>query len=381
MLAAGATYVTNWLALIPWRRNRDKHWTEQARLVYPVFAAANSNLLVVPGIITLTVWLIRPGSSTLWVFVGILAMVGATAGTLFLNREVFPRISVPNLVREVMAGWLMRFLIWLIFIAAAVAMPDRFNLLALGIGIAAVLLWALWARGGLIWLGKMIGLFVPAPERLVKIVRDTSVAMKVPYQNVLLMQSSFCQACALLEIRLLLFTRRLLELSSDDEIRAICAHELVHLTEPHAARYSRSIRTLAYLPWIFFTPLIHAIGFGALWVLFFFTCFVPPIYSKISRKLESRADEMAKANEIYDGVYARALARLYEDNLMPAVTSRRQTHPPLYDRLLAAGVTPDFPRPEPAFFMAWNGIMFAGLGGMVLAIFATRVMGYINGNN
>jgi hypothetical protein len=30
-------------------------------------------------------------------------------------------------------------------------------------------------------------------------------------------------------------------------------------------------------------------------------------------------------------------------------------HPHLYDRMLAAGVTPDYPRPQPPGRMAWPG--------------------------
>jgi hypothetical protein len=35
-----------------------------------------------------------------------------------------------------------------------------------------------------------------------------------------------------------------------------------------------------------------------------------------------------------------------EVNLAPAVMPGAQTHPHLYDRLLAAGIQPDFPRPS-----------------------------------
>lgn len=381
LLAAGVTFATNWLALIPWRRNRDKHWTEQARILYPVLMAAHANLLVVPGITTLGVFLIWPNTSLLWLFAGIFAMLGATAGTLFLHHEVYPRISAPDLLRETAIGWLMRFLIWIIFIAAAVAMPDQFNSLALGIAIAVVLLWALWTRGGWIWLGKIVGLFVPAPERLSKIAKETSTGMNVPYREVLLVRSSFCQAYALPGIGVLMFTQRLLDLLPDEGTAAICAHELAHLTESRLVAYSRSIRILAYIPWIFFTPLIHVFGLGATYGLLFFTFFVPRIYSKLSRKLESRADAMAKANESDDGAYARALARLYEDNLMPVVTAKKQTHPHLYDRLLATGITPDFPRPKPAYSMAWHGHAFAGLGGILLAMFAIHLISTFNGSN
>jgi Zn-dependent protease with chaperone function len=379
VLAASVTFATNWLALIPWRNNKDKHWSEQARLLYPVLTAARSNLLVVPGILTLVLFLMWPSSSPLWFFAGIASMLGANLGTLFLDHEVFVRISLQDLLRESAIAFLMRFLIWLVFISAAVAMPDEFNKTACGIAGLVILLWITWTRGGWIWLGRKTGLFQPAPERLRRIVDTTSIRMNVFHRDVLLMQSSSSQAFALPGDGILLFTKRLLDLFPDDEIAAICAHELAHLTESRASRYSRSIRILSYLPWIFFTPLIHTFGLGALFGLIAITALVPRVYSKISRVLESRADTMAKSNEGNEGIYARALARLYEDNLMPAVTTKLRSHPHLYDRLLAAGITPDFPRPKPAASITWHGTLFAFLGGALLAFFAIHWIRVYNG--
>jgi hypothetical protein len=64
-------------------------------------------------------------------------------------------------------------------------------------------------------------------------------------------------------------------------------------------------------------------------------------------RMEKRADAMAKKHEGESaGAYARALERLYQLSHTPAVLGGRRTHPDLYDRLLAAGVTPDYPRPR-----------------------------------
>jgi Zn-dependent protease with chaperone function len=69
---------------------------------------------------------------------------------------------------------------------------------------------------------------------------------------------------------------------------------------------------------------------------------------KRARRMEERADAFGKEAESEAGVYPRALAKLYEENLIPAVMpGKRQAHPHLYDRLLAAGITPDYPRPKP----------------------------------
>lgn len=371
LLAAGVTFIMNWLALMPWRRSRDKHWSEQARLLWPVRAAARANLWTVPGVLTLTVLVLWPDSSPLWLFTGIVSALGAYAGTLPLDHEIFPRISLRDLLRAAAIGILLRFLIWFVFIGAAVLMPDEFNLLTLWIGGMVIGLWEIWSRGGLIWLGRKLGLFLPATERLRKIAIYTAAKMNVPFREVLLMRSPLAQAFALPSRRQLLFTERLLELLPDDQVAAICAHELAHLTESKIARYSRSIQMLAFLPWIFFNPLMHAFGFFAFYGLLFTTLAVPRIYRRISRKLESRADQMAKANEGDAGTYARALTRLYEDSLIAAVSPKnRTTHPHLYDRILDAGVTPDFPRPAAASSIAWNGFIFAVLVGILFGMFA-----------
>ena len=374
-LAAGATYVTNWLALIPWRRSKGQHWSEQARLAFPVFVAARSNLLAVPGIITLTVFLLWPDSSPLWFFAGIISMLGAYAGTLPLDREVFPRIFLPELLRQAVIGMLLKSLILFVFIGATVWMPQEFNQMTFAICALVLILSVVWSRGGLVWLGRKLGLFVPAPARLHMIVAETSNRMQVPFCEILLIRSPVAQAFALLQTRQLWFTERLLEIAPDDEVAAICAHELAHLTESRAARYSRSVRMLMFLPWILFNPLTHAFGIFAFFGLLIVTLAVPRLHRQISRKLEARADQMAKANEGDSGTYARALTRLYEDNLAPAVSAKeRASHPHLYDRLLAAGVTPDFPRPAPAKAMAWNGSLFAGVVGILFAIFAMRLL-------
>ena len=375
MLAAIITFVTNWLALIPWRRNKDKHWSKQARLLHPVSVAAQSNLWTIPGIFMLTVALLWPDSSPLWLFTGIVSVLGANAGTLPMAHEIFPRIHWRDLLRQFAIGILMRFLIWFVFIGAAALMPDKFDWRALLIGGTVISLSILWAQGGLFWLGRQLGLFASAPERLQKIADQTSIRMNIPFREVLLMLSPFAQAYALPATRQILFTKRLLELASDDEISAICAHELAHLTESKKAQYSRFIRSLAFLPWIFFTPLIHAFGIFAFFSLLLITIGVPRIFHGISQKLEVRADQMAKASEGDAGTYARALTRLYEDNLAPAVYSKKKaTHPHLYDRLLAAGVTPDFPRPAAANPIAWHGTIFSALLGMLFAIFTIHLL-------
>ena len=63
--------------------------------------------------------------------------------------------------------------------------------------------------------------------------------------------------------------------------------------------------------------------------------------------MERRADALA-ASHAEKGVYARALEKLHEAALVPAVLGKRSaTHPDLWDRLAAAGAVPSWPKPAP----------------------------------
>jgi Zn-dependent protease with chaperone function len=245
-------------------------------------------------------------------------------------------------------------------------MPNKFNLQASMIFLTVAALWVLWNASLWLRLGLKIGYLKPAPERLQKIVNDTAAKMNVTVRETWLLDFPLAQAFALPQTRRLLFSTRLLELVPDDELASICSHELAHLTESKGQYLKRYISLLAFLPWLLFKPMLHQFGVAGFFILLAITLFVPVVARKISHKLETRADEMAHVTETDPGVYARALARLHEDGLIPAVVARQHlTHPHLYDRLLAAGVTPDYPRPQPAGSMAWNGLVFAvGLGAL-----------------
>jgi Zn-dependent protease with chaperone function len=137
-----------------------------------------------------------------------------------------------------------------------------------------------------------------------------------------------------------LLSERLLEICSAEETAAICYHEVEHLTEGKATMAGRVLGSLYIFPLLFFTPVFHAWGPGVLllpvlvWLLARFS-------RRHSLRLENRADSAALASQAEEGAYARALEKLYRENQLPAVNiNDRQTHPHLYDRLLAAGVTP-----------------------------------------
>lgn len=361
LVAALLTFIMNWLALIPWRRARDRHWTERARIYYPVRVTAASNLWVLPAVLTMTSVLLWPDGTPHWMLMLLATAAGAVLGTLPMDHEVFPRIPLNELLRLTGVGWLIRFAMWFVFLSAIALMPNDFNVQALIIAGMVLALCIFWSREGWIWVGRKFGSILPPPERLQNIVRDTAAGMNVPVREFWVMRRPGAQALAMPASRTLLFSGRLLEVLPDDEIAAVCAHELAHLTEAKTEYYKRYIQWLAFLPWLFFKPVVHIFGAFGYVILVCFTTIVPRVYRDISRNLEVRADKLAKAEERDSGTYARALAKIYEDNLMPAVTEKPGTHPHLYDRLVATGVTPDFPRPAAAQSTTWYGYLLAFL--------------------
>ncbi|MFN7142056.1 MAG: M48 family metalloprotease [Limisphaerales bacterium] len=252
-------------------------------------------------------------------------------------------------------------------------MPLEFNWQALAITSAVGGLWLFWNYDGGIRVARSIGLVSPAPERLQKVCRETATRMGVPVKEVLLLGGFQAQAFAVPSTRQLLFSERILEILSDAELAAVCSHELAHLTESKIDQCKRFILGFMFSPWLLFKPVVHHFGMLGFIFLCLNTLLIPFIFQKFSHKLEVRADEIATKSQLNEGSYARALERLHEDNLLPAVMAKDQlTHPHLYDRLIAAGISPNFPRPAPAKSTAWNGILISWATGILACILVIR---------
>ena len=272
-------------------------------------------------------------------------------GTYPFDHEVLPWMRWQDWLHSVVANWTFLFL-WLgLLIVAALLMPND-------VGWEGLLLFALvsalqvWLNLGL-WISllKLFRVVQPANERLIKIVNETAGKMGLPLPRVYLLKLTASYAAALPINRILLFSPRLLELHPDEEIAAICAHELAHLTESRLSSLFRILPALAFLPLVFMKPAIVSqdeILSVAPIVAFAILYSTSILVRRFARRMEVRADRVATENQVDEGVYARALERLYESNQFPAVMPRkRMTHPHLYDRLLAAGITPAYPRPKP----------------------------------
>jgi Zn-dependent protease with chaperone function len=369
VVAALVIAVCNWLSLIPFRRTLNEHWTERARKLYPARVAAISGIWAMPIILVLAQQLVWPEQMPHWLLCGFIAWLGAMAATYLFDREVLPWVTPGDWLHEAITNWALRFAWLFLFFGIMAAMPRELSWRTWALGAILIAAFTFWMFGGLIWSCKKIGLLQPPPARLSQIVALVSARMNVPVHGLWMLRSSAAQALALPYTGDLLFTNRLLDICPDNEIAAICAHELGHLCESKSARAGRLSAGFVFLPWAFVRPLRHAAGDWAFIILVVISWAALVFSRKHSRRLETRADSMARDQEEDAGTYARALSRIYEANLIPAVLPRKQrrTHPDLYDRLVAVGAQPEYPRPQSAKGTSFAAFFYAAVLGLLVA--------------
>lgn len=361
VLAAGL----NWLASAAWRRSAERHWTERARLLYPARVSAVMQLFLLPANVVAGTRLVLPGIPL--AAVGIAALLGALLGSYPMDRRLFPELNWRSWLALLAVNWLVMLLPWLAILLAIVFMPDEFGPAGWALAGGVLLLNLAFSAGlgfrVLCWLGVL----EPAGERLAGIVREVATRMGVPVRAVWEFDSPVSNAMALPVTRELIFTRKLLALHPDAEVAAICAHELGHLGESRWVLAGRILTSLALLPLVFLNPVTRQAGLRGALTLAAVSIALWWLRLRLSRRMERRADGIAAGQAEEPALYARALERLYQANQMPAVLPRRssRTHPDLYDRMTAAGVTPEFPRPAPPKRRAWTGwvliVSFFGL--------------------
>ncbi|MEY4916805.1 MAG: hypothetical protein RL616_718 [Verrucomicrobiota bacterium] len=274
------------------------------------------------------------------------AFWGAVLGCFPCDREVFPQLGFRNWLHQAVAGWGIRFGIWGLLIIGCILMPENFGWLMLAVATGYLLIHFAIQWGLLLKYLRLVKFLSPAENRLRQIVSSTSAHMDVSVRASWQLEGVMALAFAFPTTNEVVFSRRLLEICTDEEIAAICAHELAHLQEGKTILAGRLLGSLAIFPLIFINPSIHQFGIFGLLLPYLGLIAIIKFTRWLSLRMEKRADALALNEQSREGVYARALEKLYRENILPAVNvNDRQTHPHLYDRMTAAGITPDYLRP------------------------------------
>ena len=340
--------LANWLGMRPWHRAREAHWAERARHYWPALVAARGNFFIIPIILDQAHRLLSRDTFDWWIAADIAASFGAVLGAYPMDKVLCPRLGFARWLHRAVAGWISLFLPYSALVAAMIFMPAEFGWDGVLVVALYLALHFLIQFGLLSHVLRWMRLLTPANERLQKLVADQSAKSNTRVRAVWVLESEAAQAYAIVTTGELLYTTGLLECCTDEELSAITAHELAHVSESRWIIAARLLTSLTFMPLIFFSPCIHYLGTPGIFLpaaLFLLWNWLAP---QLSRRLELRADRMATDQQLNEGDYARALLKLYQHNQMPAVNPKGQhTHPSLYDRLEAAGIPPDFPRPEP----------------------------------
>jgi Zn-dependent protease with chaperone function len=370
MLSA-ATAVGVGLGLRP--RLGERTWVERARTSAPARVALRA--LFWPSIMYAAVVLgmkRTPAVPDLVAAVQLPAvLIAACCGVVFVRTAFERRLRG---VRTSSRQWWLELVVLLFvqpaFVIAVIvlwAAPEKPGPMAFGIVIAVGMLFATTNAG--LEIARALGLARPASARTCAIVDRVAARTGILPRRVYELAMPTANALALPLQRTVCVTDGMLAMLDDEEATAIVAHEVGHVGDRRALMPLTVVAVFAP-PAVLATRLMSSATI--LWALAFLWIVAVFALRRLQRRREVHADSAARDALDDPRVYAHALERLYEVNVVPVVGSRA-THPDLYDRMLAAGVVPAYPRPaRPSRLRT----IAATVAGMAVAISGISALSY-----
>ncbi|HEV3384610.1 MAG TPA: M48 family metalloprotease, partial [Gemmata sp.] len=233
LVASLAAIVTGW----PLRKAKDESWVTRARLAYPVRMASgriNLVMLLIPALILnfFSGQLCPIPNDLLTLLTGITCYSGSAIAFFFAERRIRQGcFTFVGFLRNVLFYWLFFGPSLLVFLCFIPFMPQTFNDTAVVLFFTATGLIVFFSVGGGLFVARILRLAKPAPKRLREIVEKVSVSMGVHVRGSYVVHAPVVQALAWPFLKCVAFTSTALELLDDDEVAAICAHEVAHLSE------------------------------------------------------------------------------------------------------------------------------------------------------
>ena len=271
----------------------------------------------------------------------------------FIDRRIWPDLSLRLWLMQTFTMFgIASALIGTIAWVAACTSENLNSTDWLRIGVAALLLIVLYSG---VWLFAIPGRGKnPLTPRLRQMVDSVAAKAGMPPVRAWVADGVMANAFALMYIRSIVATGPAMRVLDDDELRTLVQHEMAHLSESAPVLAARMLGGLSWLGFAFTRPVVHHIGYGGVFWIFLAVILVKRFAANIAKRMENRADSMSVTDESEGPIYARALEKLYQANQMPAVMTKRLLHPHLYDRMIAAGLTPAYPRPAPPPGKHWT---------------------------
>ncbi len=364
-------------------QNSPLQWAERARTAYTMRVFSGMSVVLVPALsIVFAITILRDSISILpnWLLLlsaGLISIIWPLRTRLLSERDV-RSIELP-LRRWLRGGftlWILMVPHFVVALIISIVMPTDFGPLSIALVSLCLALSIGIMRMSPLPLLKALGLAKAASPRLSEIVAKSSKKAGIVPKAVYELELSWANAYAFPFSKRLAFTDELLAHLSDDEIDAVCAHELGHLGESAGVVAMRILSGIILLIPLTLVKPLTAAGRGDYVAYVFLGAFIfLMLIRRIFQRMEVHADKKAHAHEEDAGTYARALVRIYEVNVMPVVLSKGSgVHPDLYDRVEAAGAPFAWTRPKPPARSSLWIALFAALGLQIAAIVGSLVL-------
>ncbi len=359
-------FLWTWLTALPGilalRRRSRQHWSETARRLHPHRSGTAVVIAMFPGVLMLLACLAFQAKPAVLIGIGVTGAAGCVLGSIPIGLAMGLRQRVP-------VGYWLRILLTqpaVFYGAILVLMPGALGWSAWGlllIVVVRVVLLNVWGAGGSVHTVRPLQVTPELEATAERLARDSGIRLR----RVVLADAESAGAYAFPFTKEILVTRGLIELLGPSELEAVLAHEMDHLRESRWMTLARVVSANSFLPLLLVRPLMAELGPIVIGPLTLWWALVPRLISRWVLRHEAKADH--RAASVDPVAYGRALLRLHESNLIPAVLTENLTHPNLYDRLVSCGVTPDFPRPAAAAIQSPFGVLTsAALGGLGVAV-------------
>lgn len=339
-------------------------WTQRARAAFPLrYAKSRAPALCLGFVIVFLIDHQNPLAEIPLAGVVGLSFPAMILASVVVDHMIAPRIGDPlrtwsQLFRSLATAWMLS-PTWLIVAATLFAMPADLGPRAVAVATLGLITLIAASTLGTMSLLLRIRLASIASPRVMAAASEASRAMAVTPSAVYEVDLAAANAFALIFPKQIVFTRRAVEVLDHKHLVAVCCHELAHLAEPARVQWMRVAGSLVIFLIAFSNPIYGRFGMQGIFGMIAVFALAYSRISSLRRRMERRADTAAHHNEPDEGVYARALERLYMANNVPAVLPYRRAHGNLYDRMLQAGVTPNYERPAPPA-LRWSYVAMAG---------------------
>jgi Zn-dependent protease with chaperone function len=326
------------------RANPQAHWTERARQLHRVRRWVSMSFFVV---VIPTTWIVsvRPNRlamlPTAAVFIACLIVGWAARGLVASSlRERWMPDDRSLTWRSRLGLFVFAYSSFSIVVGLSLFLPPEPGVAALAVALTLSAIGVALMLGGSCWVMGWLGL-----ARRVDLA-EFGIQGTMPFEFVWSIEVPMANAFAFPLIGQVGVTQRAFELLDAGELAAVLRHEAAHLAESKWLKVGRVAFAALFQAWAYVRVIGANYGVGASWAVPLTLLPAILLLRRRQHHEEIRADDAAIGAGSDASVYARALEKLHESSLAPAVMGRRMPHRDLHDRMVAAGVTPGWPKPE-----------------------------------